>query len=132
MLHSKLVLAGALLILSPAAAQAQDCNNPQDQFTMNNCAYQDWQAADVELNLVWKRAIAIARSMDEYTPSGETTTSASLRAAQRTWIKFRDQACEAESLLMRGGSAQPLLEFGCKARLTRARTGDLKIFADMY
>ncbi len=132
MFSFKMALAGAMLVLTAGMAQAQDCSNPMDQSTMNRCAYQDWQAADVELNQVWKRATAPARNPDEHTPPGEATTSESLRTAQRTWIKFRDQACEAESLLMRGGSAQPLLEFGCKARLTRARTEDLKIFADMY
>ena len=132
MFGKRLLAVSAVIIASVGSAQAQDCSNPMDQNTMNRCAYEDWQAADGELNAVWKRAMAMAKSMDKYTPAGETTTSASLRAAQRSWITFRDQACAAESMLMRGGSAQPLLEVGCKARLTRARTDDLRIFADMF
>ncbi|HHB81427.1 MAG TPA: DUF1311 domain-containing protein [Aliiroseovarius sp.] len=131
MLGAKILGAGAVLVASMGALQAQSCSNPMDQSTMTRCAYEDWQAADVALNAMWKRAMAAARGMDAYTPAGEATTSASLLAAQRTWITFRDQACLAESLLMRGGSAQPMLEYGCKARLTRARTEDLRNFADM-
>ncbi len=130
-----IVVAGATLLAAMAGAGvagAQDCSDPMDQHTMNRCAYEDWQAADEELNAVWKQAMAVARDMDEYTPAGEATMSQSLREAQRSWIAFRDQACLAESLLMRGGSAQAMLEFGCKARLTRTRTEDLRIFADMF
>ena len=132
MLKTGVIAASIVLALSTGAAQAQDCSNAMDQASMNRCAYDDWQAADRELNRLWKRAMAMARSMDQYTPPGEITTSDALRRAQRTWIKFRDQACEAEGLLMRGGTAQSMLISGCKARLTRARSQDLRIFADMY
>ena len=51
--------------------------------------------------------------------------------AQRAWIVFRDQACEAESLLARGGTMQPQLFHVCLARLTRQRTEDLRIFGEV-
>ena len=131
-MRKRLLTAATLLLAATGPARAQDCSEPMDQQTMNLCAYKDWQAADAELNAVWKQAMEMARRSDEFTPEGEATTSRSLREAQRSWITFRDRACFAESLLMRGGSAQPLLEYGCKARLTRARTEDLRIFADMF
>jgi len=132
MYNMKIFAAAIVVAMSVGMAAAQDCSNPNiDQNTMNQCAYQGWQAADAELNAVWKRAMAVAKRMDDYTPNGELPTSKVLLNAQRAWIPFRDQACEAESNLMRGGSAQPLLKYGCMERLTRARTADLRYYADL-
>lgn len=91
----------------------------------------DWQAADKDLNLVYKRAKTAARRIDEYLDSGQKPAAIMLRDAQRAWIPYRDQACEVESTVMRGGTMQPLLRWVCMARLTRERTKDLRFFADM-
>ena len=124
-------LAGIMAGVSPAGAQ--DCGNPANQAEMNNCAYGDWQLADAELNRVWKQAMKVARQMDlDYLPDGQRPAVDILRDAQRLWIKFRDQACEAESLAFRGGSAQAMLLYACMERLTVRRTEDLKQFAQTY
>ncbi len=125
-------LVAVVAALAAGGAASQECASPMDQATMTGCALADWQAADAQLNAVWKRAMAAARAMDEQAPPGRIGTAEALLRAQRSWITFRDQACLAEGLVMRGGSAQPMLEYGCKARLTRARTEDLRLFADMY
>jgi uncharacterized protein YecT (DUF1311 family) len=51
---------------------------------------------------------------------------ASLREAQRAWVAFRDAHCRLESYEARGGSMQPMLDAGCRATLTRARTAELR------
>ena len=121
-----------VLVGLASGAVAQDCNsNAMDQSTMNICAHQDWEYADKELNRVYKQAKAAARRMDQYLEAGQVPVVTMLRDAQRAWIPFRDQACAVESTSMRGGSAQPLLLWGCMARLTRQRTEDLRDFADV-
>jgi len=133
MYNLKFVAAGVFLAFSSTVAQAQDCDNPRDQQEMNTCVYGDWQLADGELNRVWKQALQVARQMDAgYLPDGQRPAVDILRDAQRLWIKFRDQTCEAESLAFRGGSAQALLLYACMERLTLRRTEDLKQFAQMY
>lgn len=87
--------------------------------------------ADKELNRVYKQAKAAARRRDAYLEAGQVPAVIMLRDAQRAWIPFRDQACAVESTLMRGGTAQPLLKWGCMARLTRQRTEDLRYFAHL-
>jgi uncharacterized protein YecT (DUF1311 family) len=52
-----------------------------------------------------------------------------LRDAQRAWIPFRDAACAAEAQIARGGTAMGFVTLLCLDRLTRARTEDLRIFA---
>lgn len=121
----------ALLAFVPAAAQARNCAAPMTQADMTQCAALDYQAADRELNRVYKLAIARARQMDAYLRPGETPAVQILRDAQRAWIPFRDKACEAESLLARGGSMQSQLYYSCLEQLTLERTKGLRFFVDL-
>jgi uncharacterized protein YecT (DUF1311 family) len=74
----------------------------------------------------------ILKGWDGDLPEDQQGAAKALKTAQRAWITFRDAACEAEAYAMQGGSAQPLLVFGCRARLTRARTEDLRVMSEPY
>ena len=125
-----------LLVLAcltlPAAAQEIDCANAVTQIDMNQCAYTDWEAADADLNAAYKRAMALLQKWDADMPEAEKGGAAALKDAQRAWITFRDKACEAEGHAMKGGSAEPLLVYGCMRQLTEDRTGQLNGFVDSY
>jgi uncharacterized protein YecT (DUF1311 family) len=118
-----------LLWAMPAAAQEPDCANAMDQADMTACAGLEYEAADRELNAVWKDAIADAKAQDEELKSmggdGRPGHEETLRAAQRAWISYRDAACEYEGFEARGGSMEPMLASFCLARLTRLRTKEL-------
>ena len=127
----------ALALQGSAAAQPfePNCRDPQAQQEMNFCAEQDFDRADVQLNAVYRRAIADAQRADRdfasYTVSGaganqDPGEEATLREAQRAWVSFRDAQCRMESFEARGGSMQPMLDAGCRATLTRARTAELR------
>ncbi|MGR3500875.1 lysozyme inhibitor LprI family protein [Pseudaestuariivita sp.] len=121
----------SLLMATPAAAQTLNCADPQTQVEMTGCAAEAYEAADEDLNLAWGMAIAQARILDQGLGADEVKTSVILRDAQRAWIPFRDKACEAESLLARGGSMQNMLFYICLERLTRARTEELRFFGEV-
>ena len=125
------LLALACLAL-PAAAQEIDCANAMAQMDLNQCAYQEWEAADVELNAAYKRAIGLLQEWDANLPEDEQGGADALKAGQRAWITFRDQACAAEGYAMKGGSAEPLLIYGCMRVLTEERTGHLTGMLDAY
>jgi uncharacterized protein YecT (DUF1311 family) len=122
------------------ALAAQDpqwnCANPQAQQEMNYCAGEDFRRADAEINTVYRTAVAEAQAADrEYARSGGDAAGgpgagpgeeATLREAQRAWVSFRDANCRLESFEARGGSMQPMLDAGCRATLTRARTAELR------
>ena len=116
----------------PAAAQEIDCANTMVQMELNQCAYQEWEAADVDLNAAYKRAIGLLQEWDANLPEDEQGGADALKAAQRAWITFRDQACAAEGYAMKGGSAEPLLIYGCMRVLTEERTGHLTGMLDAY
>lgn len=113
-----LALATALFLgtLGAAPAQAQtaaECISPQTQQLMNACAYRDYEQADAALNAAWKPAKEFADQIgkDEV-----------LLKAQRSWITYRDAACEAHASPYEGGSIQPLIRATCLSELTAART----------
>ena len=116
-LMAVLALAGACAwTLVPNAARADDCANATTQFDLNQCAEQDWEAADAELNKVYRKL------MDQSGPEDKE----GLRKAERDWIKYRDDSCASETSGSEGGSIHPMEESNCMADKTRARIRELK------
>ena len=120
-----LILAFAVLA-APASAQDIDCSRAMAQQELNQCAYADWEAADADLNRVYKEVVALYRQLDEDMPPEYGSAYETLRDGQRAWVAFRDKACEAEGFTMRGGSAEPLVVYGCMRLLTQERIGHLE------
>jgi uncharacterized protein YecT (DUF1311 family) len=127
--RASLVLWSLLGLAAPAAAEDEiDCENAMAQQDMNICAYRDFEAADAEVNTVWKDAREAAKESDAELPDELKGADKALLAAQRAWIGYRDAQCELAGFEARGGSMEPMLVSGCKAELTRARTKELKAF----
>ncbi|MFZ1341131.1 MAG: lysozyme inhibitor LprI family protein [Paracoccaceae bacterium] len=123
----------ALLLSSlPATAQEVDCANAMSQSDMNLCAHDDWQAQDAALNDAYAKAVLMLEEWDANLPQAERGAVQALKEGQRAWITFRDKACEAEGYAMRGGSAEGLLVYGCMARLTEDRAGQLSWMIEAY
>ena len=121
-----------IFLASAASAQEIDCANVVTQSDMNQCAYADWEAADADLNTAYQAAMELLQGWDADLPEDEQGGAAALKDAQRAWIIFRDKACEAEGYAMKGGSAEPLLVYGCMRQLTEDRTGQLQAMVDSY
>ncbi|EYD74001.1 hypothetical protein Rumeso_04443 [Rubellimicrobium mesophilum DSM 19309] len=117
-----------LAVLGAGPAVAQDpCAGAVTQLDLNRCSAEAYEAADEELSRAYGAAVAAARQFDS-SPGGRA--EATLRAAQRAWIAYRDASCEAEAALWDGGSGQPMIRAGCLGRLTALRTDDLKAYAE--
>ena len=124
-------LAVLLLLAVSARAAAQDdidCNNAVAQQDMNLCAEKDFEAADAELNKVWKEARKAAKAMDAEQRDELKGADKALLAAQRSWIGYRDEECVLDGFEARGGSMGPMLVSACMAEMTRARAKELKEF----
>lgn len=119
-------LAGNALAQEPKV----DCENQVSQLDMNTCAWLDYEAADAELNKVWKEAVKSAKEMDaEETEETSKGAEKALLGAQRGWIAYRDGRCVLAGWEAHGGSMEPGLVGDCRAEMTRARTKELKDFA---
>mgnify|MGYP003538894300 FL=1 len=124
--------AAAVVLAQTASAQDVDCTNAQTQMEMTFCAEQDWQAADADLNAAYKAAQEVMRAIDAELPKAERGAEANLRDGQRAWVTFRDATCAAEGYAMHGGSAEAMLIYSCRARLTEQRGADLWTMATPY
>ncbi|WP_156680122.1 lysozyme inhibitor LprI family protein [Sphingomonas profundi] len=110
------------LALLPASAQAQT------QARMNETAGADQRRADAAMNRQWSVTQAAMKRRDAADSSrgGGFGYAAALLASQRAWLRFRDAECVIEGAEFAGGSAQPMAQAACLARLTVARTAQLK------
>ena len=117
-----------LLLLAQFGEGEPNCKDPQTQTEMNHCAAKEFQSADAELNAQWRITLQRVRRDDspDVASDGRPTGEATLRDAQRTWIRFRDAHCTLVGYAARGGTMEPLLFDACRAELTRERTGQLK------
>lgn len=103
------------MLLLAAPAVAGECDNAQDQNTMNRCAADAYGRADAVLNKTYKSVMA---GLDDHSKD-------LLRASQREWVKFRDAECTYLNAANEGGSIYPLVYNGCLTDLTKARTKQL-------
>ncbi len=121
-----LAMAIALQAAIPADESA-DCAEAMTQTAMTICAAQGYERADAELNRVWRELRAVTRAADaEPHDDGRPGHWASLLAAQRAWLAYRDAHCRLVGYDARGGSLEPLLVANCRAELTRERTRSMR------
>jgi uncharacterized protein YecT (DUF1311 family) len=124
-MRASAALVAILLFVMPAHAdEALDCKVPKDQNSMTQCAAQDFEKADKALNQIWPKLKADAEASDQDT--GKTEYADALLASQRAWLAFRDAECAWQAMEMHGGSGEPMLLYGCQARLTQQRIKQLQ------
>jgi uncharacterized protein YecT (DUF1311 family) len=105
------ILAALLVLaLSPLCATAQT------QAEMNQTSASEAEAADKELNAVYKKVLA---TLDE-------EGVALLKKSQRAWLAYRDAEAAFSADLFRGGSLAPMQYSETLAALTRERSERLK------
>jgi uncharacterized protein YecT (DUF1311 family) len=112
----------ALCAAAGVAARAQKqrqihpCEGNGSQAEASRCAYEEYKAADAELNRVYGRLAGVLDAEDK----------AALKESELAWIKYRDSTCVFESSQYKGGTMRPMIESFCLARVTKARTSELK------
>ncbi|MGB3068677.1 MAG: lysozyme inhibitor LprI family protein [Ottowia sp.] len=90
----------------------------QTQAQLNECAFNSWKRADVELNHLYQQ-------MGDRLHSDQKARQL-LVDTQRKWLSFRDAECAFQTMRSAGGSIQPMLERSCLADLTRVRITDFQ------
>ena len=123
-----MILPLLLLVAAPA-----DCANAVTQSEMTGCARAEAEAASRALDAQWATTLAAMREKDvaEGLTGNADGYAQTLIASQQSWAQYREMQCRLESFEMRGGTAAPMIEYGCKARLTRERTAALRDLAEM-
>jgi uncharacterized protein YecT (DUF1311 family) len=81
------------------------------------------------LNDAYQVAISAMKGIDLNLDAANRGAEATLRASQRAWITFRDNTCAAEGWTMHGGSAEPMVIYACRARVSATRADELENMA---
>jgi uncharacterized protein YecT (DUF1311 family) len=97
-------------------AQTIDCKIPQTTLEMNACAEREYQAADKQLNQVYRQLRAQLSGQQR-----QRVTN-----AQLAWIKFRDANCDYERGQFEGGTMASSVVTNCLASMTEQRTKELE------
>jgi uncharacterized protein YecT (DUF1311 family) len=127
----KAILTLSLALVFPAVAQQaadSDCDDPQNQAEMGNCAYFKMQAADADLNREWESLRSRLKQAEDDL-SYEGWFDAALEG-QRGWLAYRDGQCTAEGYEAHRGTMEMMLVAYCKTRLTRDRIRELEELND--
>jgi len=115
-----------LVVLVAASASAHcagrdetpKCNPNGSTQESNACVYNELDAADREMNSVYKSKLA----------SLPKAARDALREEQREWLKTRDPQCKDDSKDMEGLSGWVSEFYGCVASATRERTQYLNVW----
>ncbi|MCW1248268.1 lysozyme inhibitor LprI family protein [Pseudomonas sp. SAICEU22] len=103
-------------------ADADDCANAMTQGAMNQCAAQENEAADKELNTLYKQITARLK--------GNAEAKQLLVKAQRAWMGFRDAECRFSASGVEGGSVYPMIHNDCVTAVTKARVQRFKNYLE--
>jgi uncharacterized protein YecT (DUF1311 family) len=113
------VMALAAVSASAAGATADCWDSAQTQSAMNDCARKDYEAADREMNVVYKKLMA----------QDDPVFRKKVQAAQRAWLTYRDAHVDsvypdAENATY--GSVRPMCVHRILADMTTERTAQLR------
>lgn len=105
-----------VLLLTVSSLFAIDCANPYSNLEMKECAAQDYEFADKQLNLVYKQLMTKLDSIGKE----------KLKISQIAWIKFRDSNAEFYADSFREGTGAGLLFLSSKITSTENRVKELQ------
>ena len=108
-----------VLQLRSVAVAPDPCASASTQAALNACAYESFLAASAAMSP------QLRQIESALTPPKRTAW----RNVQKAWMTFRTQSCQFESSAVQGGSAGPMVQWQCAARMTRERTAALARFA---
>jgi uncharacterized protein YecT (DUF1311 family) len=117
-LHAALLIGSFLSTLAVSdSALALDCQNPQTQTDMNQCASIDLDRETKKIN----------KTYNDFRTKLNPTQKQQFKEVQFAWIKFKDLACQFEASGVEGGSAHSMVLAGCLAEKTRQRNKELEV-----
>jgi uncharacterized protein YecT (DUF1311 family) len=116
------------------APQSNPCDSAKTQQEMTQCSGEQYRKADNRLNAVYAKAI---RELQKRIVTAEQNNDADrkkhnevalqkLRAAERSWIQYRNLHCDASRQQNEGGSISSMVWANCMKEATEQRIEALK------
>jgi len=117
----------SLAISTPVLADIWSECDSGPNIQMTKCIWDRYEAADIELNTVWKQVLATIVPSEVMSSEQAAEWKAKLVAAQRSWAAFKDDDCSgAVAYEWFGGSGANAAIGACLYGHTQARIDDLR------
>ena len=122
------ILLAAAVLAGPAFADdPPGCADLSSNVEIGQCTAEAYKKADAELNAFWPKVLASIDSQgDIMPPEALKTWKATVIAAQKAWITFKESDCAAVEYEWWGGSGASIAETTCLYSHTADRLADLK------
>ena len=104
-----------VLQLRRVQSPPQRCADAITQVALNECAYEEFLEASA----------ALSPRLKLIESAQKPARRSAWRRQQNAWLMFRTEACQFESGALDNGSARPMVQWMCAARMTKQRTADL-------
>jgi len=108
-----------------AVADEPDCTRPSGTMEIDICQSRQYDRIDESLNQTYRQTLDVL-DQGEICISACAEAKQNLRAAQRTWIKFRDEDCEAAYAIAVDGTGRNAARMDCLIEHTRTRIRQLQ------
>lgn len=127
-MHRLTIAAFAIALAGPALAQdVPGCGNESSNIEIGNCVSAAYQKADEELNAIWPKVLAYIDGQADYMPVDALQKwKAGIVSAQKAWVTFKEQDCDAVQYEWWGGSGAGIAQTSCLYAHTAQRVEDLK------
>ncbi|WP_444756633.1 lysozyme inhibitor LprI family protein [Pseudomonas sp. A014] len=114
------------LLVTSSIFAADSCDNVIRQAEMSKCAYQAYQAADIEMNATYREMM----SRLKLNKLSTLTSVEKLKYAQRAWISFRDAECAFVGTPTENGTINSMVVATCLTKQTKSRTKIMRGYLD--
>ncbi len=91
------------------------CAGSSEQAALNECAYQEFLEASA----------GMSRQLRNIESRLQPAQHSSWRRVQKAWLMYQTEACKFDSSVVAEGSARPMIQWQCAARMTRQRAVEL-------
>jgi uncharacterized protein YecT (DUF1311 family) len=102
---------------SEIAQEGKDCANASTTYDENMCIGKVSDTTEQHFDTFYQNLLSLL--------AADPNNQARLKAAQTTWLKYRDESCSAISDFYKGGTIRPSAVVRCQIALTRSRMRDL-------
>lgn len=99
-------------------AQQPNCSKPITDRELRICSQLDYDRENSKLDRVYNQ-------LQKQLPSNRKQQ---LIQSQKLWMAFRDAYCDLRKSPVAGGTAEPIIHYGCLSHLTKLRTSELTLY----
>lgn len=126
-MRCSLVIAATLFAVPALAGDPPGCADLSSNVEIGQCTAEAFKKADGELNAIWPKVLASIDAQADYMPPDALKTwKATVIAAQKAWVTFKENDCGAVEYEWWGGSGSGIAETTCLYAHTAQRVDDLK------